>query len=127
MSKSNSARNSNNQKIIITTCGKEKTFRTDHEAGFGIKSTMKQAQQSYKGSQEALNVCKKGWRPDCKSSVDGQLTSLDAEIGQSKNKGEQLGQLDILSGFKVRGILMNIIFPVFTIVLSVNYFCHQTI
>ena len=37
-----------------------------------------------------------------RAPVDGQLTSLDAEIGQSKNKGERLGQLDILSGFKVR-------------------------
>ena len=34
--------------------------------------------------------------------VDGQLTSLDAEIGQSKTKGERLGQIDVLSGFKVR-------------------------
>ena len=33
---------------------------------------------------------------------DGQLTSFDAEIGQSKNKGEHLGQIDVLSGFKVR-------------------------
>ncbi len=30
------------------------------------------------------------------------LTSLDAEIGQNKNKGERLGQIDVLSGFKVR-------------------------
>jgi len=37
-----------------------------------------------------------------RAPVDGQLTSLDAEIGQSKNKGERLGQLDVLSGFKVR-------------------------
>ena len=37
-----------------------------------------------------------------RAPVDGQHTSLDAEIGQSKNKGERLGQLDILSGFKVR-------------------------
>jgi HlyD family secretion protein len=34
--------------------------------------------------------------------VDGQLTSLDAEIGESKNKGDRLGQIDVLSGFKVR-------------------------
>jgi HlyD family secretion protein len=37
-----------------------------------------------------------------RAPVDGQLTSLDAEIGQSKGKGERLGQIDILSGFKVR-------------------------
>ena len=33
---------------------------------------------------------------------DGQLTSLDAEIGQSKTAGAPLGQLDVLDGFKVR-------------------------
>lgn len=37
-----------------------------------------------------------------RAPVDGQLTSLDAEIGQNKNKGERLGQLDVTSGFKVR-------------------------
>ncbi len=34
--------------------------------------------------------------------MDGQLTSLDAEAGQNKNKGQRLGQIDVLSGFKVR-------------------------
>jgi len=37
-----------------------------------------------------------------KSPIDGQLTSLDAEIGQNKKQGERLGQVDVLSGFKVR-------------------------
>jgi HlyD family secretion protein len=37
-----------------------------------------------------------------RAPVDGQLTSLDAEIGQSKIKGERLGQLDVIGGFKVR-------------------------
>jgi HlyD family secretion protein len=37
-----------------------------------------------------------------RAPVDGQLTSLDAEIGQSKQKGGRLGQLDVLSGYKVR-------------------------
>ncbi len=37
-----------------------------------------------------------------RAPVDGQLTSLDAEIGQSRNKGERLGQIDVLSGYKVR-------------------------
>ncbi len=34
--------------------------------------------------------------------VTGQLTSLNAEIGESKNRGERLGQIDILEGFRVR-------------------------
>jgi HlyD family secretion protein len=37
-----------------------------------------------------------------RAPVDGQLTSLDAEIGQNKNKGERLGQIDVTDGFKVR-------------------------
>lgn len=37
-----------------------------------------------------------------RAPVDGQLTSLDAEIGESKNKGQRLGQLDVIGGLKVR-------------------------
>ncbi|WP_188505026.1 efflux RND transporter periplasmic adaptor subunit [Parapedobacter pyrenivorans] len=37
-----------------------------------------------------------------RSPVDGQLTSFDAEIGQNKPAGERLGQIDVLTGFKVR-------------------------
>lgn len=62
-----------------------------------------QERQSFQGSQNALNVMrKKVGDLIVRAPVDGQLTSLDAEIGQSKNKGERLGQVDVLSGFKVR-------------------------
>ncbi len=37
-----------------------------------------------------------------RAPVSGQLTSLDAETGQSRNKGDRLGQIDVMSGFKVR-------------------------
>jgi HlyD family secretion protein len=37
-----------------------------------------------------------------RAPVSGQLTSLNAEIGESKSRGERLGQVDILDGFKVR-------------------------
>ncbi len=42
--------------------------------------------------QESLNV---------KAPVDGQLTSLDVEVGQSVPKGGRLGQIDILTSYKV--------------------------
>jgi len=62
-----------------------------------------QAKQSYQGSQTALNVMrKKVGDLIVRAPIDGQLTSLDAERGQNKNKGERLGQIDVLSGFKVR-------------------------
>ena len=62
-----------------------------------------QAKQSYQGSQDALLLFrKKVGDLIVRAPIDGQLTSLDAEIGQNKNKGERLGQIDVLDGFKVR-------------------------
>jgi len=62
-----------------------------------------QDKRSYTGSQEALNMMKMKVNDlIVKSPIDGQLTSLDAEIGQNKRQGERLGQIDVLSGFKVR-------------------------
>lgn len=64
---------------------------------------VEQSKQLLKGSQAALHVMKKKSEDlVVRAPVDGQLTSLDAEIGQNKNKGERLGQIDVLSGFKVR-------------------------
>ena len=37
-----------------------------------------------------------------RAPISGQLTSLGAEIGQSKSPGQRLGQIDVLDGFKVR-------------------------
>jgi HlyD family secretion protein len=37
-----------------------------------------------------------------KAPVGGQITSLNAEIGESKGRGQRIGQIDVLNGFKVR-------------------------
>lgn len=37
-----------------------------------------------------------------RSPIDGQLTSLDAEVGQTKAAGEQIGQVDATDGFQIR-------------------------
>lgn len=67
------------------------------------KTELLQARESFARTQNALEVMrKKVGDLIVRSPLDGQLTSLDAEIGQSKNKGERLGQIDVLSGFKVR-------------------------
>jgi HlyD family secretion protein len=36
-----------------------------------------------------------------RAPIDGQLTALDAEIGQSKDRGAKLGQIDSLDAFKI--------------------------
>ncbi|RYY58721.1 MAG: HlyD family efflux transporter periplasmic adaptor subunit, partial [Chitinophagaceae bacterium] len=67
------------------------------------KQQLVQDRQSYDAAQNALGLMqKKVGDLIVRAPVDGQLTSLDAEIGQSKNKGERLGQLDVIGGFKVR-------------------------
>lgn len=67
------------------------------------KQGVTQAKQLYNGSQNALDLTrKKVGDLVVRAPVDGQLTALDVEIGQNKNKGERLGQIDVLSGYKVR-------------------------
>lgn len=67
------------------------------------KLELNQAKESYKRTEEALKIMRKKVEDlIVKSPMDGQLTSLDAEIGQNKNKGERLGQVDVTTGFKVR-------------------------
>jgi HlyD family secretion protein len=67
------------------------------------REELEQATQSYNRMKSALALMRR--KVDdlvVKAPIDGQLTSLDAEIGQSKNKGDRLGQIDALGGYKVR-------------------------
>jgi HlyD family secretion protein len=87
-----------------------------------------QARQSYNGSQTALNVMrKKVGDLIVRAPINGQLTSLDAEVGQSKNKGERLGQIDVLDGYKVRvDIDEHYISRVFTGLMAETSFAGKT-
>lgn len=71
--------------------------------GESVKLMSTQDRQSLSQMQNTLELMrKKVGDLIVRSPIDGQLTSLDAEIGQSKNKGERLGQIDAATGFKVR-------------------------
>ena len=59
--------------------------------------------ESYERSKNALELMRRKFADlTVRAPVEGQLTSLDAEIGESKGKGQRIGQIDVLSGFKVR-------------------------
>ena len=63
----------------------------------------KQDQESFQRAQATLNVMKQ--KVDnliIVAPISGQLTSLDAEIGQTRAPGYALAQIDALDGFKVR-------------------------
>jgi HlyD family secretion protein len=82
---------------------KKLTSQILQQDSVNTKTELEQARQSYGRTQNALGVMrKKVGDLIVRSPIDGQLTSLDAEIGQNKNKGERLGQIDVLDGFKVR-------------------------
>lgn len=67
------------------------------------RQKLDQDKQMYERTQSALSLMRrKVGDLILRAPVDGQLTSFDAEIGQSKSPGERLGQIDVLTGFKVR-------------------------
>jgi HlyD family secretion protein len=76
----------------------------------------KQNQQTLETSRNALEIMRqKVGDLIVRARVDGQLTSLTAEIGQNVNKGDRLGQVDILTSFKVRvGVDEHYISRIFT-------------
>ncbi|MBV7269936.1 efflux RND transporter periplasmic adaptor subunit [Winogradskyella luteola] len=73
------------------------------EDSISSKLEINQARDSYARTQSALELMrKKVGDLVVRAPIDGQLTSLDAEIGQSITKGTRLGQVDVTSGYKVR-------------------------
>ena len=68
-----------------------------------VKTQLTQENESYLQMKNALALMrKKVGDLVVRAPVDGQLTSLDAEIVQTKNKGQRLGQFDVTTGLKVR-------------------------
>jgi HlyD family secretion protein len=64
---------------------------------------MEQQRESFERQRSALALMQRKFDDlTVRAPVSGQLTSLDAEIGEIKGKGQRIGQIDVLSGFKVR-------------------------
>lgn len=82
---------------------KKLNSQTLRQDSLSMNQQIGQAGASYARMQNALALMRrKVGDLVVRAPINGQLTSLDAEIGQSKNKGERLGQIDILNGYKVR-------------------------
>ena len=62
-----------------------------------------QLESSIKRLQENLEMTKRNLENlVLRAPISGELTSLNAEIGESKSQGQRLGQIDVLDNFKVR-------------------------
>ena len=78
----------------------EDIMKTD---AVSMKQQVDQMGESYAQMKKTLALMrKKVGDLIVRAPVDGQLTSLDAEIGQNKNQGQTLGQIDVMNGYKVR-------------------------
>ncbi|MBC8053506.1 MAG: HlyD family efflux transporter periplasmic adaptor subunit [Sphingobacteriaceae bacterium] len=76
------------------------TLNKDSVSG---RQQISQMHQSYGRMQNALMLMRRKVEDlIVRAPVNGQLTSMDAEIGQLKSTGARLGQIDVVSGFKVR-------------------------
>lgn len=71
-----------------------------------LKEQDSQAKEQYRQMKSSLELMRKEVADlTVRAPIDGQLTSLDAEVGQNKNKGEHLAQIDGFSGLKVQALV----------------------
>lgn len=82
------------RELTVESMDKELSFR---------KEQVRQLESSLQRIKDNLEVVKqKQENLTLKAPISGHLTSLKAEIGESKRVGERLGQIDETTGFKVR-------------------------
>jgi HlyD family secretion protein len=79
------------------------TLETHHQDSIFRANQIIQLQASLDRMTRNLDLVKENLENlTVRAPVTGHLTSLNAEIGESKVRGERLGQIDVLDGFKVR-------------------------
>ena len=68
-----------------------------------VKQQAVQSKEQFAQMQNTLELLKKKVSDlTVRAPVAGQLTSFTAEIGQDEKQGDPLGQIDVMSGFKIR-------------------------
>lgn len=87
----------NKKKLTLETFKKDSLFRAQQ---------IEQLEKSVNTLQENLNITKKQLEDlTVKAPIKGQLTSLNAEIGQSIAPGQNVGEIDVVDSFKVRAAI----------------------
>lgn len=78
------------------------TLQSYHQDSVFREIQMEQLEASLVRMENNLEIVKQDMgNLIIKAPVSGQLTSRNAEIGESKTRGERLGQIDVLDGFKL--------------------------
>lgn len=83
----------NKRKLLIETVRKDSVFKNMQVNQLESSSGLIQRNlDMVKSSLDNLVI---------KAPITGQLTSLNAEIGETKSKGQNIGQVDMMEGFKL--------------------------
>jgi HlyD family secretion protein len=78
----------------------ERTFGQDSVTS---NQQIRQMEETVKRTQQTLALMrKKAGDLIVRAPVAGQLTSRNAEVGETKTGGQRLGQIDVMSGFKIK-------------------------
>jgi HlyD family secretion protein len=82
------------------------TVRTQKQDSLFRSLQIEMLEASVERIQANLEIIRENLESLCvRAPVSGQLTSLNAEVGESKTRGQRLGQVDILDGFKIRAAI----------------------
>jgi HlyD family secretion protein len=77
-----------------------------NQDSLAMREQINQMQQSVNRMQSNLALMRRKLEDlTIKAPAAGRITSLDAEIGELKTRGQRIGQLDMLTGLKVRATL----------------------
>jgi HlyD family secretion protein len=85
------------RELLLATQEQETIFR---------EAQVSQLEESLDRMQSNLQIVKQNMENlVIRAPVSGHLTALNADVGQSKGRGERLGQIDVLDGFKLRAAI----------------------
>ncbi len=83
--------------LLTESALKDSSFRAEQ---------VRQLEESMKRMENNLELVKKNQENlIVRSPIDGQLSALSAEIGQTKPQGQRLGQIDDMTAFKIRATI----------------------
>jgi len=81
---------------------REITIESQHQDELLRKSQIDQLESSVTQLENNLVIARKNLENlTIRSPIDGLLSSLNAEIGESKSRGERMGQVDVVGKFKI--------------------------
>ncbi len=82
------------RELLLATQDQEQRLRQEQ---------IKQLEESLQRMQENMQVVERHLDSlVIRAPIAGRLTALNAEVGEAKARGQRLGQVDVLSGFKLR-------------------------